>query len=306
MNILVATEKVFAPDAIRQIREVIEAAGFRLTLLENYKNVSELLGAVSDVDAMIVRSDMFTSEVLDSAKKLKIVVRAGAGYDNLDLASCTAHNVVAMNTPGQNSNAVAELVFEMRLYHIRGGFSGKSGSELRIKTLGLHGFGNVGKYVADIAKGFGMDIYAYDPLVSERTMKNHGVKQCNSSEELYSKCQYISIHVPCNDKTKKSIGYELLKNMPKNAVVVNTARKEVIDEAGLLKIYEDRSDFSYLSDIEPDCKAVFKEKYKGRFLFTAKKMGAQTEEANINAGVAAARQIVSYFKTGNEKYKVNK
>lgn len=306
MNILVATEKVFAPDAIRQIREVIEAAGFRLTLLENYKNVSELLGAVSDVDAMIVRSDMVTSEVLDSAKKLKIVVRAGAGYDNLDLASCTAHNVVAMNTPGQNSNAVAELVFEMILYHIRGGFSGKSGSELRIKTLGLHGFGNVGKYVADIAKGFGMDIYAYDPLVSERTMKNHGVKQCNSSEELYSKCQYISIHVPCNDKTKKSIGYELLKNMPKNAVVVNTARKEVIDEAGLLKIYEDRSDFSYLSDIEPDCKAVFKEKYKGRFLFTAKKMGAQTEEANINAGVAAARQIVSYFKTGNEKYKVNK
>lgn len=306
MNILVATEKAFAPDAIRQIREVIEAAGFRLTLLENYKNVSELLGAVSDVDAMIVRSDMVTSEVLDSAKKLKIVVRAGAGYDNLDLASCTAHNVVAMNTPGQNSNAVAELVFEMILYHIRGGFSGKSGSELRIKTLGLHGFGNVGKYVADIAKGFGMDIYAYDPLVSERTMKNHGVKQCNSSEELYSKCQYISIHVPCNDKTKKSIGYELLKNMPKNAVVVNTARKEVIDEAGLLKIYEDRSDFSYLSDIEPDCKAVFKEKYKGRFLFTAKKMGAQTEEANINAGVAAARQIVSYFKTGNEKYKVNK
>lgn len=306
MNILVATEKVFAPDAIRQIREVIEAAGFRLTLLENYKNVSELLGAVSDVDAMIVRSDMVTSEVLDSAKKLKIVVRAGAGYDNLDLASCTAHNVVAMNTPGQNSNAVAELVFEMILYHIRGGFSGKSGSELRIKTLGLHGFGNVGKYVADIAKGFGMDIYAYDPLVSERTMKNHGVKQCNSSEELYSKCQYISIHVPCNDKTKKSIGYELLKNMPKNAVVVNTARKEVIDEAGLLKIYEDRSDFSYLSDIEPDCKAVFEEKYKGRFLFTVKKMGAQTEEANINAGVAAARQIVSYFKTGNEKYKVNK
>lgn len=306
MNILVATEKAFAPDAIRQIREVIEAAGLRLTLLENYKNVSELLSAVSDADAIIVRSDMVTSEVLDSAKKLKIVVRAGAGYDNLDLASCTAHNVVAMNTPGQNSNAVAELVFEMILYHIRGGFSGKSGSELRIKTLGLHGFGNVGKYVADIAKGFGMDIYAYDPLVSERTMKNHGVKQCNSSEELYSKCRYISIHVPCNDKTKKSIGYELMKNMPKNAVVVNTARKEVIDEVGLLKIYEDRSDFSYLSDIEPDCKAVFEEKYKGRFLFTAKKMGAQTGEANINAGVAAARQIVSYFKTGNEKYKVNK
>ena len=306
MNILVATEKVFAPDAIRQIREVIEAAGFRLTLLENYKNVSELLGAVSDVDAMIVRSDMVTSEVLDSAKKLKIVVRAGAGYDNLDLASCTAHNVVAMNTPGQNSNAVAELVFEMILYHIRGGFSGKSGSELRIKTLGLHGFGNVGKYVADIAKGFGMDIYAYDPLVSERTMKNHGVKQCNSSEELYSKCQYISLHMPANDKTQKSIGYNLLKKMPKDAVLVNTARKEVIDEDGLLRIFEERPDFSYLSDVTPDCSALFEEKYKGRFIFTAKKMGAQTEEANMNACLAAARQIVDYFKTGNEKYKVNK
>ncbi len=306
MNILVATEKAFAPDAIRQIREVIEAAGFRLTLIENYKNVSELLGAVSDVDAMIVRSDMVTAEVLDSAKKLKIIVRAGAGYDNLDLASCTAHNVVAMNTPGQNSNAVAELVFEMILYHIRGGFSGKSGSELRIKTLGLHGFGNVGKYVADIAKGFGMDIYTYDPLVSERTMKNHGVKQCNSTEQLYSKCRYLSIHVPCNDITRKSIGYELLKSMPKDAVLVNTSRKEIINEEGLLKVFAERPDFSYLSDIEPDCKAVFEEKYKGRYLFTAKKMGAQTEEANINAGVAAARQIVSYFKTGNEKYKVNK
>lgn len=306
MKILVATEKAFAPVAIRQIREVIEAAGFKLELLENYKQISELLDAVSVADALIVRSDMVTAQVLDASKNLKIIVRAGAGYDNLDLAACTAHNVVAMNTPGQNSNAVAELVFEMMLYHIRGGFSGKSGSELRIKTIGLHGFGNVGKYVADIAKGFGMDIYAYDPLVSERVMKNHGVKQCNSSEELYSKCQYISVHVPCNDKTKKSIGYELLKAMPKNAVLVNTSRKEVIDETGLLKIFEERPDFSYLSDIEPDCKTVFEEKYKGRFIFTAKKMGAQTEEANINAGVAAARQIVDYFKTGSEKFKVNK
>jgi D-3-phosphoglycerate dehydrogenase / 2-oxoglutarate reductase len=306
MNVLVATEKAFAPDAIRQIREVIEAAGFKLTLLENYRNKSELLTAVSEVDALIVRSDMVTAEVLDAAKKLKIVVRAGAGYDNLDLASCTAHNVVAMNTPGQNSNAVAELVFELILYHIRGGFIGKSGTELRIKTIGLHGFGNVGKYVADVAKGFGMDIYAYDPLVSERTMKNHGVKQCNSTDSLYSKCRYVSIHVPANDITKKSIGYELLKSMPKDAVLVNTSRKEVIDEDGLLKAFAERSDLSYLSDIEPDCKAVFEEKYKGRFIFTAKKMGAQTEEANINAGVASARQIVSYFKMGNEKYRVNK
>lgn len=306
MNVLVATEKAFAPDAIRQIREVIEAAGFRLTLLENYKNLSELLAAVSEVDALIVRSDMVTADVLDAAKKLKIVVRAGAGYDNLDLASCTAHNVVAMNTPGQNSNAVAELVFELILYHIRGGFTGKSGTELRIKTIGLHGFGNVGKYVADVAKGFGMDIYAYDPLVSERTMKNHGVKQCNSTEALYSKCRYVSIHVPANDITKKSIGYELLKSMPKDAVLVNTSRKEVIDEDGLLRVFAERTDLSYLSDIEPDCKAVFEERYKGRYIFTARKMGAQTEEANINAGVASARQIVSFFKTGNEKYRVNK
>jgi len=306
MKILVATEKPFAPVAIRQIREVIEAAGFNLVLLENYKQISELLDAVSDADAMIVRSDMVTAQVLDASKKLRIVVRAGAGYDNLDLVACDAHNVIAMNTPGQNSNAVAELVFEMLLYHIRGGFSGKSGTELRTKTIGLHGFGNVGKYVADIAKGFGMDIYAYDPLVSERVMKNHGVKQCNSSEELYTKCQYISIHVPYNDKTKNSIGYELLKAMPNNSVLVNTARKEVIDETGLLKIFEERHDISYLSDVEPDCKVVFEEKFKGRFIFTAKKMGAQTEEANINAGVAAARQIVDFFKTGNVKFKVNK
>jgi len=306
MKVLVATDKAFAPHAISQIRILIEAAGYEYLLLENYRDVSELVTAVFDADALIVRSDMVTAEVLDAAKKLRIVVRAGAGYDNLDLASCTAHNVVAMNTPGQNSNAVAELAFELMLYQVRGGFSGQSGTELRGKTIGLHGFGNVGKYVADIAKGFGMDIYAYDPLVSERVMKNHGVKQCNHSEELYLKCQFISIHLPSNDITKKSIGYELMRRMPKNAVIVNTARKEVIDETGLLKIFEKRTDFSYLSDVEPDCKAVFEKKYKGRFIFTAKKMGAQTEEANINAGVAAARQIVDYFKTGSEKFRVNK
>ena len=306
MKILVATEKAFAPVAITQIREVTEAAGYKLALLENYKNISELLTAVSDADGMIVRSDMITSEVLDSAKKLKIVVRAGAGYDNLDLPACTAHKVVAMNTPGQNSNAVAELAFEMMLYQARGGFSGKSGSELRGKTIGIHAFGNVGKYVSEIAKGFGMDVYAYDPFVNEDDIKRSGVKVCKNAEELYSKCQYVSLHMPANDKTKKSIGYDLLKKMPKDAVIVNTARKEVIDEDGLLKIFEERPDFRYLSDVEPDCKALFEEKYKGRFIFTAKKMGAQTEEANINAGVAAARQIVDYFKTGSEKFKVNK
>jgi D-3-phosphoglycerate dehydrogenase len=306
MKILVATEKPFAPIAITQIREVTDAAGFNLVLLENYKDVSELLAAVADADAMIVRSDMVTPQVLDAAKKLKIVVRAGAGYDNLDLPACTAHKVVAMNTPGQNSNAVAELAFEMMLYQARGGFAGKSGSEIRRKSLGLHAFGNVGKYMAEIAKGFGMDIYAFDPFVNEDAMKKAGVKPCKSAEELYAKCQYVSLHMPANDKTKKSIGYNLLKLMPKDATLVNTARKEVIDEDGLLRIFEERPDFRYLSDVEPDCKTVFEEKYKGKFIFTAKKMGAQTEEANINAGVAAARQIVDFLKTGNEKFRVNK
>lgn len=307
MKVLVATEKAFAPVAIRQIREVFTAAGYEISLLENYKNKSDLLTAVADADALIVRSDKVTAEVLDAAKKLKIVVRAGAGYDNLDIKSCTDHNVVAMNTPGQNANAVAELVFMMILYQIRGGFSGKvSGFELRTKTIGLHGFGNVGKYVADIARGFGMDIYTYDPFVSERVMKNNGAKQIVNVEELYSKCQYISLHMPFNDRTSKSINYDLIIRMPQNAVLVNTARKEIIDEAGLLKVFEERNDFCYLADVEPDCKAVFEEKYKGRYIFTEKKMGAQTEEANINAGVAAARQIVSYFTKGIEKYRLNK
>lgn len=307
MKILVATEKPFAPIAVRQIRESIEAAGYKLALLENYKNEGELLQAVADVDGLIVRSDKVTSQVLDAAKQLKIVVRAGAGYDNLDLQACTAHNVVAMNTPGQNSNAVAELVFELVLYHIRGGFDGKkSGSELRLKTIGLHGFGNVGKYVADIARGFGMDIYTYDPFVSERVMKNNGAKQVINLEELYSKCQYISLHMPYNDRTAKLVGYDLLKRMPQDAVLINTARKEVVNEEGLLRIFEDRPDFSYLSDVEPDSKSVFDQKYKGRYLFTSKKMGAQTEEANINAGVAAARQIINYFRKGIDKYKLNK
>lgn len=306
MKILVATEKAFAPVAIKLIREVTDGAGHQLALLENYKDVSELLAAVADADAMIVRSDLVTPQVLDAAKKLRIVVRAGAGYDNLDLSACTAHKVVAMNTPGQNSNAVAELAFEMMLFQARGGFTGKSGSELRGKSLGLHAFGNVGKYMAEIAKGFGMTVHAFDPFVNEDDIKKSGVKASKSAEELYSNCQYVSLHMPANEKTKKSISYELLRNMPKDAVLVNTARKEVIDEEGLIKIFEERKDFSYLSDVEPDAKALFEEKYKGRFIFTAKKMGAQTEEANINAGVAAAEQIVDYFQTGNEKYRVNK
>ncbi len=306
MKVLVATEKPFSPVAIRQIREVFEAAGWQFALLENYKTARELIDSVCDADAMIVRSDLVTPEVLDAATKLRIVVRAGAGYDNLDLKACSDHNVVAMNTPGQNSNAVAELVFELILFLIRGGFTGKTGTELRGKTLGLHAFGNVGKYVADIARGFGMDIYAYDPFVSERVMKNNGAKQCINVDELYRKCQYVSIHMPSNDRTNKSVGYELLKRMPQDAVLVNTARKEVVDEDGLLKVFEERPDFRYLADVAPDCKAVIEEKFKGRFIFTEKKMGAQTEESNINAGAAAARQIIDYFKSGNEKYRLNK
>lgn len=306
MKILVATEKPFSAVAIRQIREITEAAGFNLALLEKYTDNSLLLDAVSDADGLIVRSDKVTDDVLNAAKQLKIVVRAGAGYDNLDLQSCSAHNVIAMNTPGQNANAVAELVFELILYKIRGGFSGKTGSELRGKTIGLHAFGNVGKYVADIARGFGMDIYAYDPFVSERIMKNNSAKQITDIDDMYSRCQYISLHMPLNDITRKSIGYELLTKMPRNGVLVNTARKELIDEEGILKIFEERDDLSYLSDIEPDCKSIFEEKHIGRFIFTAKKMGAQTAEANINAGAAAARQIVDYFNKGIEKYSLNK
>ena len=305
MKILVATEKPFAPFAVTQIRQVAESEGHEVVMLENYKSASEFIGAVADADALIVRSDIVNADVINAAGKLKIVVRAGAGYDNLDLQACTAHQNVAMNTPGQNSNAVAELAFEMMLYNARMGFSGKTGTELRGKTLGLHGFGNVGRFMSEIARGFGMKDYIYDPYIEDAAIKATTARVCRSPEELYSTCQYVSIHIPANEKTKKSIGYDVIKLMPADAVLVNTARKEVIDEEGLLRIFEERSDFRYLSDVEPDCKAVFEEKYKDRIVFTAKKMGAQTREANINAAVAAVRQIVDYFKTGNEKFRVN-
>lgn len=306
MKILVATEKPFAPAAIKLIKEVTDAAGYELALLENYTDVNDFYKAVADADGLIVRSDKVTAAVLDAAKQLKIVVRAGAGFDNLDLQACTDHGVVAMNTPGQNSNAVAELAFEMMLFQARNGFAGKSGSELRSKKIGIHAFGNVGKYVGMIAKGFGMDVYAYDPFIPAADIEAAGVKACSSVEELYSTCQYVSLHIPANDKTKKSIGYDLLSKMPKGAVLVNTARKEVINEDELLKIMDERVDFKYLSDVAPECAAVFAEKYAGRYVFTAKKMGAQTSEANINAGVAAAKQIVDFIENGNEKFRVNK
>ena len=306
MKILVATDKPFAPVAVTQIREVVVKGGHTLALLEKYKTPQELHEAAADADAMIVRSDIVDAAVIAAAPKLRIVVRAGAGYDNLDLKACTDRNVVAMNTPGQNSNAVAELAFGMMVYTARGGFDGKTGSELLGKSLGIHAFGNVGKCMARIASGFGMKCYAYDPFVDKKVMTADGVTPVDSAEELYSACQYVSLHIPANDKTKNSIGEKLLSLMPQGAVLVNTARKEVINEAELVAMMEKRSDLKYLSDIAPDNAEIFAQKYAGRYFFTPKKMGAQTEEANINAGVAAAKQIVAFFATGDETYRVNK
>ena len=304
-KVLVATEKPFALEALNQIKQIVVNAGFDFIALEKYTETSELLAAVKDVDALIIRSDKASKEVIDAAANLKIIVRAGAGYDNVDLAAATAKNVVVMNTPGQNSNAVAELVFGMMVFQARSQFKGKSGSELRGKSIGIHAYGNVGRYVATLAKGFGMDVYAYDPFVKDADIQNDGVKVLRSAEELYSKCHYISLHIPANDKTKKSINYKLLNLMPKGACLVNTARKEVINEEDLLKIFADRIDFTYLSDVAPDCKDLIAQNFDGRYFFTPKKMGAETAEANINAGVAAAHQIVGFIEDGNTRYKVN-
>jgi D-3-phosphoglycerate dehydrogenase len=306
MQVLVATDKPFAPVAITQIREVVEKGGHTLALLEKYKTPQELQAAVANADALIVRSDIVDAAVIAAAPALKIVVRAGAGYDNLDLNACTARNVVAMNTPGQNSNAVAELAFGMMLFAARGSFDGKTGSELLGKTLGLHAFGNVGKCMARIAGGFGMKTFAFDPFVDNKVILDAGVTPVGSLEELYSASQYVSLHIPANDKTKNSIGEKLLSLIPEGAVLVNTARKEVINETELAAMMEKRTDMKYLSDIAPDNAELFATKYAGRYFFTPKKMGAQTEEANVNAGVAAARQIVSFFASGNETFRVNK
>ncbi|MDD2199191.1 MAG: NAD(P)-dependent oxidoreductase [Bacteroidales bacterium] len=304
-KVLVATEKPFAKEAVEQIKKIGSEAGYEIVLLEKYSTVNDLLIAVTDVEAMIIRSDKATREVIEAGKKLKIIVRAGAGYDNIDLQAATDNNVVAMNTPGQNSNAVAELALGMMVYHARGFFNGKSGSELRNKSLGIHAYGNVGRYVAEIAKGFGMKIYAFDPFVEKTTIEKDGVNVVDSEKELYKTCQYISLHIPANDKTKNSINYNLLNEMPKGAVLVNTARKEVIDEEGLLKLMEERNDFAYLSDIAPDNAELLKEKFADRVFFTPKKMGAQTAEANINAGIAAINQIIALLEKGDTKFKVN-
>ncbi len=305
-KVLIATEKPFAPAAVSQIREIVEKAGFELALLEKYTEKAQLLEAVADVDALIVRSDKVTAEVVEAAKNLKIVVRAGAGYDNLDLAACTANNVVAMNTPGQNSNAVAELAIGMMVFQARNQFNGKAGVELLGKKIGIHAYGNVGRGVARIAKGFGMEVFAFDPFISAEQIQADGVTPLNSVEELYSTCQYISLHIPATEQTKNSINFDLLNTMPKGATLVNTARKEVVCEEGLIKLFNERADFTYISDIAPNNAEEIAEKFAGRFYFTPKKMGAQTAEANINAGVASANQIVGFINNGDITYKVNK
>jgi len=305
-KVLVATDKPFAKAAVDGIRKIVEDAGFKLVLLEKYPAQSDFVNAVADVDAIIIRSDIANKEVIDAGKNLKIIVRAGAGYDNIDLAACTEKGIVAMNTPGQNSNAVAELALGMMVMAARNNYDGSSGTELRGKKLGIHAYGNVGRYIGEIAKGFGMEVYAFDPFVSKEAMEKDGIIYIDNVETLYSTCQYVSLNMPATEKTKKSINFELLSKMPKNACLVNTARKEVIDEEGLLQIFTERADFKYVSDVEPGCKAEIAEKFTGRYFFTPKKMGAQTSEANINAGLAAANQIVKFIKTGDKTYQVNK
>ena len=305
MKVLIATEKPFAAAAVSGIKEVIEAAGYEVALLEKYTEKSQLLAAVADADALIIRSDKVDAEVLDAAKQLKIVVRAGAGYDNVDLEAATAHKVVVMNTPGQNANAVAELVLGLLVYTVRNFYNGKSGSELMGKTLGILAFGNVGRNVARIAQGFGMKVMAYDAYCPAEAIEQAGVKAAASQAELFKEADIVSLHIPATAETKQSINKALCSTMKKGAILINTARKEVIDEAGLIALMKEREDLKYITDIMPDADAEFKQ-FEGRYFSTPKKMGAQTSEANTNAGIAAARQIVGYLKEGITKFQVNK
>ena len=304
MKVLVATEKPFSKVAVDGIQKIVEGAGYTFAKLEKYASPAELLAAVADADALIVRSDKVTKEVVDAAKNLKIVVRAGAGYDNLDLAACSERGIVAMNTPGQNSNAVAELALCMMVYISRNQFTPGTGSELKGKTLGIQAYGNVGRLVAALAKGFGMKIMAFDPFVPAEKMEAEGVEVAKDLNELYS--NYISLHIPATEQTKGSIGAALLKEMPKGGCLVNTARKEVINEAELMQVLGEREDLKYITDVAPANYAELKEKFGNRVFATPKKMGAETAEANINAGLAAANQIVDFFTTGNKRFQVNK
>ena len=305
MKVLIATEKPFAAAAVEGIRKEVEAAGHELALLEKYTETAQLLDAVKDADALIIRSDKATAEVFEAAKNLKIVVRAGAGYDNIDLAAATAHNVVAENTPGQNSNAVAELVLGMLVYGARNFYNGKSGSELMGKKLGILAFGNVGRNVARIAKGFGMEVYAYDAFCPKDVIEAAGVKAVDNQEALFETCDIVSLHIPATPETKQSINYALVNKMAKGGTLINTARKEVINEPELIKLMGEREDLKFITDIKPDADAEFA-KFEGRYFSTPKKMGAQTAEANINAGIAAAKQINAFFANGDTKFQVNK
>lgn len=304
-KILVATEKPFAAVAVNGIKEVAEKAGYEVILLEKYADKAALLAAVADVDAIIIRSDVIDAEVMDAAKQCKIVVRAGAGFDNVDLAAATERGICVMNTPGQNSNAVAELAFGMMVYAYRNMYNGTSGMELKGKKLGIHAYGNVGRNVGRIAKGFGMDIYIYDIFTPQEIVDADGVKRVDSAEELYKMCDVVSLHVPATPETKNSIGKALVGSMPKKALLVNTARKEVINEPELIELMAERTDIKYVTDIAPAALEEFS-KFEGRFFATPKKMGAQTAEANINAGIAAAKQIVAFFEEGCERFRVNK
>lgn len=305
MKVLVATEKPFAAAAVEGIKKEIEGAGNELVLLEKYTEKAQLLDAVKDVDAMIIRSDKADAEVLDAAKNLKIIVRAGAGYDNIDLAAATAHNVVAENTPGQNSNAVAELVFGLLVFTVRNFYNGKAGSELKGKKLGILAFGNVGRNVARIAKGFGMEVAAYDAFCPADVIEAAGVYAVKSQDELFQTCDIVSLHIPATPETIKSIDYKTVNQLSKGGILINTARKEVINEPELLKLLAEREDLKFITDIKPDADADFA-KFDGRYFSTPKKMGAQTAEANINAGIAAAKQINAFFKDGCTKFQVNK
>ena len=305
MKVLVATEKPFAAAAVEGIRKEIEAAGHELALLEKYTEKQQLLDAVKDVDALIIRSDKVDAEVLDAAKQLKIVVRAGAGYDNIDLSAATAHNVVAENTPGQNSNAVAELVFGLLVMAVRQFYNGKAGTELLGKKLGILAFGNVGRNVARIAKGFGMDVYAYDAYCPAEVIEQAGVHAVENQDALFEQCDVVSLHIPATPETKQSINYALVNKMKKGGILVNTARKEVINEPELLRLMNERPDLKFVTDIMPDANADFL-KLEARYFSTPKKMGAQTAEANANAGIAAARQINAFFKDGDTRFQVNK
>ena len=305
MKILVFTEKPFAPAAAKAISEAIVASGNEVALVEK-GNREDLMKAVADADGLIVRSDIIDKEVMDNAPKLKVIVRAGAGYDNIDLAAATEHNICVMNTPGQNSNAVAELVFGMTVMMVRNLYAGTSGTELKGKSLGIYAFGQVGRNVARIAKGFDMTVTALDVFVPDEAIEAEGVKPLHDVKELFSQNEFVSLHIPATPQTKKSIGYELAMLMPKGAVLINTARKEVIDEEGLMKAMEERADIRYVSDIKPDAAADFEAKFPGRVLFTPKKMGAQTAEANINARIAAAEQSIAFLKDGWNKFQVNK